>query len=402
MPISSSMLFVMPPARTSLVSSRQHMQLRCARSAGRLLAVGTLSLLCVSVAHAQQRGEGAPIEPRSTPATMPDASGLLATTLPPDFEVPVLTMPPEGSLLPPTTGDLVALPTGDIAFRPLLQTSSDGVSAVPSLPVFALLPSPRLIQIRSVMEQARAANRQKGIRESTRNVEEMPRVRGVLSGQVWLYRGRAFLSPASFAPAVESETPSDAQTSNQAPKQEQQGAAPTGSVPASGPTSPTPPSTSDLNKLFEDIESMPTAPRVLSNAGADTRRREETTTAASAPLLSDGTVLVGLTGRFVRMSELGGRLGLAFDNDASSPPTGEANDATARETAAKQNSPTKNLSTMPLLPCQTLERMEALAAQHADSMSFVVTGRVVSDGDRNFFMPLFFQARMPTSVSPGQ
>jgi hypothetical protein len=57
---------------------------------------------------------------------------------------------------------------------------------------------------------------------------------------------------------------------------------------------------------------------------------------------------------------------------------------------------------MPLLPCQTLERMEALAAQHADSMSFVVTGRVVSDGDRNFFMPLFFQARMPTSVSPGQ
>jgi hypothetical protein len=375
----------------------------------------TFVLMLSTAAIAQQRGEGSPIEPRSTPSTMPDASGLLATTLPADFEVPVLSLPPEGSILPPTTGDLVALPTGDVAFRPLLAVATDGVPAVPTLPVFALLPSPKLVQIRSVMEQAKAANRERGTRDNSRAIDDMPRVRGTLSGQVWLYRGRAFLSPASFAPVAEV---SPATQSDKAAKAGDTRVETTQAdkplVPAASTTSQPSPSANDLEKLFQEMETMPSAPRVLSGGGSiDTARRETTTSSAapSAPLMTDGTVLVSRTGRFVRMAELGGRLGLAFDNDAASKaPSKSSTQPPQKSSAGVRGSSedraaapaTQELGTMALLPCQTLERMETLAAMHADALSFVVTGRVVSDGDRNYFMPLFFQARMPTSIAPGQ
>lgn len=406
-----------------------------------MIAAGTLALTAGGVL-AQQRGEGPLIEPRTTPATMPDASGLLATTLPADFEVPVQKLPPEGSILPPTTGDLVALPTGDIAFRPKLPASKDGTSAVPTLPVFALLPSPRLIQIRSVMQQAKDAAREKGFVETNRDVEAMPRVHGTLSGQVWIYRGRAFLSPASFAPAAEEAkapaqaSPRDVKDAAQAasPKDDREGDKKDTAKAAIDQPATVNPTGDDLQKMFEAMEGMASAPRVLSGGGDIRREQSGAATlqnAASAPLLSDGTVLVRRTARFVRMNEMGGRLGLAFDNDVKTENTSQStqgqsargqnprgkepsanaagdsgtpastskHESTPHSTAAEKS---VQLATMALLPCQTLERMEALAAEHADALSFVVTGRVVSDGDRNYFMPLFFQARMPTSIGPGQ
>jgi hypothetical protein len=361
---------------------------------------------------------------------LPDASGLLATTLPPDFDVPVQTLPPEGSMLPPTTGELVALPTGDIVFKPSVRNATDSATdgaaegaeggparSASTLPVFALLPSPRLIQIRSVMEQATSQARAAGTKETERNVERMPRVAGTLSGQIFLYRGRAFLSPASFAPAAIVATsaspaqPSDAGTPNAAA-----GATPSGDAPSQ----PAPPTSSDLDKLFQELEGMPSAPRVLAPSGGSASREQAGRGGASprgaareAPLMQDGMVIVRRPARLVRMQELGGRLGLAFDNDASSQaaattgqgPTPQATQPGAGVAAQREPSSigvSDELPTMPLLPCSTLERMEQLAAQHADSLTYIVTGRIVSDGDRNAFMPLFFQARMPSAIVPGR
>jgi hypothetical protein len=399
-----------------------------------LVLGGALGGVCTS-ALAQERGGGPAIEPRTTPAMLPDASGLLATTLPADFEVVVQSLPPEGSMLPPTTGELVALPTGDIVFRAFSAVADAAASAdadassaspssaarvvAPELPVFALLPSPRLIQIRSVMERARGAARASGTKDVERDVERMPRAVGTISGQIFIYRNRAFLSPASFAeaavPAGAMVTPTQDKGQDKIASEGQadkQATTPAGNAAGDGQgnaqgDAAAAPKASALDELFGELEQMPSAPRVLAPGASAMREqavRNGSAIALDAPLLSDGTVIVGRAARLVRMAELGGRLGLAFDNDG---PVAKAGGQAAGNEAGVQggkptSSPTDELPTLALLPCTTLERMEQLAAQHADALTFVVTGRIVSDGDRNAFMPLFFQARMASGVVAGQ
>ncbi len=179
--------------------------------------------------------------------------------------------------------------------------------------------------------------------------EPRPGVR--LSGQVFSYRGRDYLLVGeASAPMTEERAVSEA------------AAAEPGDADA-------PKRAEDLVRELESREARPRAlPRLAAGAAPSVSDR---------PGPADGSLITARRGRVVRLPD--GELAFTPDNDSRSPD-----------------------GPMPLAPCSTLSRMEAVSLWREDGVPMEVSGRVLVYRGKRYFLPTMYVVRQPGDVSPLQ
>ncbi|TVQ31104.1 MAG: hypothetical protein EA376_11000 [Phycisphaeraceae bacterium] len=169
----------------------------------------------------------------------------------------------------------------------------------------------------------------------------------MVSGQVFVYRGRNYLLPTMHTLATDRREDLEAPAYGEA-----NGEAPLG--PDQSPKKD--PSVDDLILALEDA----------------TPRRGEAPARLDSPtpgLLREGTYLVMRRGRIVRE---GSEWRFLIDNDVDDP--------------IGVDPP------MTLMPCQTLAMIEQAAGQRREGLSFVLSGRVFVYNGRNYLLPAMFVA----------
>ncbi|MDX2131177.1 MAG: hypothetical protein SFY69_03885 [Planctomycetota bacterium] len=199
--------------------------------------------------------------------------------------------------------------------------------------------------------------------EETRGVPDGVGVR--IGGQVHRYHGRTYLLPTSFS----RETAEVVTVPEPRPQP-----APT-DAPAEDRVPPPPGNDPSVDDLLRDLETgAPVLPRPDADAAP-----------VAAPLArsragTDGRLLMRARGRVMRLSDAQGHFGVVIDNDPDSP----------------------GPSRLVLLPCRTLERIEALAAWRGENAAYEVSGRVYTHDGRTYLLPVLVQAARTSDVAPMQ
>lgn len=258
---------------------------------------------------------------------------------------------PEGAFLAAREGAIVRTRSGDAAFVPVrVADTTDAEREAPMV----VLPNQRLAQLDAAL----------GTGSEARRV--------TASGQVFSYRGRAYLSLTAFSLTKPSSATGDAKPAESATK------APPGTAPnAASPAPGAEPDDQRVREMLAELEERRGMPRALD--ASNLALPSEAVKGLKAPehVLAEGTVLTRRRARLVR-----GAVGavLAFDNDPNSP----------------------GLGAMPILPCRMLEHMENVAAQHGEDLVFVVSGRVSTYQSRNYVLPTMYQVVRPSDLSSAQ
>jgi len=227
----------------------------------------------------------------------------------------------EGAFLSGVRGEMRRFGTDRWAF--VFNPGVDGHS----LPPMAMLPCMTL----SAMEQIVAS------RDGA--------VPFVISGQVFVYRGRNYLLPTMHALASDRRDAEPAPSGDEAPLDP-------------GAASEHDPSVDDLIMALEEA-----TPR-RGEAPAPARLDSPT-----PGLLREGTYLVMRRGRMVRD---GSEWRFLIDNDVDDPMGVDP--------------------PMTLMQCQTLAMIERTAGQRREGLAFVLSGRVFVYNGRNFLLPTMFVA----------
>lgn len=284
----------------------------------------------------------------------------------------------EGVFITARPGGLVKVSTGDWVFVP--QDTGEG----PKLRAMVLLPCQTLTRLEAGAQLLTG------------------QAAGVVSGQVFVYRGREYLLPTAYriiAPeemvkAAPAPTTSSEPTSADKASEEKPGVAPTHPTDLEHDPS--------VEELVRDLESRKTQPRALTprTGGADrlptqqpaaaptpasgdgTKQGVDTGAAsATAPTgdqLAEGKVLTSMRGRVTRTPE--GELAFSRDGDPDSPTGGP----------------------MVLLPCQTLQSIEELTAWRGESLIIEVGGRAFEFENRRYLLPTMFVVQPPSDTRPTQ
>lgn len=308
----------------------------------------------------------------------------------------------EGMFLTARPGGLLRVSTGDWVFVP--QDTGEG----PKLRPMVILPSQTLTRL--------AAGAQALTGQAA----------GVVSGQVFVYRGREYLLPTAYriiAPEEINNVPNGL-TPSEPEKSKAEEAKPTESEPAEtkadegGDKKTEQPSAEQpqpkplpknlendpsVEELVRDLEARKTQPRALtpragggdratankpeakaetkpevkSEAGAGDKRNE---TAKEAPVenLPEGKLITSMRGRVTRTGD--GELAFSRDGDSDSPGGGA----------------------MVLLPCQTLQSLEELTAWRGETLVLEVSGRVFEFENRRYLLPTMFVVQPPSETRPTQ
>jgi len=140
-----------------------------------------------------------------------------------------------------------------------------------------------------------------------------------------------------------------------------------------------------LDEAIEAVERLdrPTEVRVPRGTG------EQPATTDQAPrLIREGVQITARTGRLVRSPD-GGWL-MSFDNDTDQPAT--TNDGATLDTP------------MQILPCLSLQSMQALAEQYGSRLRFTVSGTVYVYESRNYLLPTMYIIEIDRTgnLTPGQ
>lgn len=298
----------------------------------------------------------------------------------------------EGMFLTARPGGLLRVSTGDWVFVP--QQSAQGIELRPMV----LLPSQTLTRLASGAQTM------------------LGQAAGVVSGQVFVYRGREYLLPTAYriiAPEEINRTPtsppSDAPADKQTPAtggeqanaqaDEARGAA---SVTDTEPSQLQPipkdlASDPSVEELVRDLEARKTQPRSLTPrvSGPDRKASPGTPATPQAELkagageraagndmavetLPEGKLITSMRGRVARTGE--GELAFFRDGDSDSPTGGP----------------------MVLLPCQTLQSLEDLTAWRGESLILEVSGRVFEFENRRYLLPTLFVVQPPSETRPTQ
>ncbi len=281
----------------------------------------------------------------------------------PDYRVRQAPLLPEGTFLPKRRGTMVRSGSGEWVY--IFHPDDQGVAETP----MTLLPSSTLQRMEETLQRR----------------PERPDF--VLTGQVFVYGRTNFLLPTAFSVAPPRAAPEPAPDAGPAPEPDESApATDEAPTPLPPPTPPTPP-TSNLDTAVEDliarIEAERPGARALGDSSmlADVTRpkaHEEGAEGGVKPR-PDGELLVRRRGRLVRRA---GAWRLTIDNDPDS--------ASAVQT------------TMIVLPCLNLERMEALAARHGENQTFEVSGMVLTYHRRNFIVPTIYRITREGDVRPLQ
>ncbi|MCC6969919.1 MAG: hypothetical protein IT434_06820 [Phycisphaerales bacterium] len=326
--------------------------------------------------------------------------------------------PREGMFLTARPGGLLRVSTGDWVFVP--QDTGEG----PKLRPMVILPSQTLSRL--------AAGAQALTGQAA----------GVVSGQVFVYRGREYLLPTAYriiAPEQisniptgltptepEKGQPDEAQPSDAKPadnktsdsKAEQPGVTTPDTNPDQGldekpdekpQAKPLPTNLENdpsVEELVRDLEARKTQPRALtprvgggdrvttskpepkpeSNSAGTPDVKNDGTSGASAeaakeaPIesLPEGKLITSMRGRVTRTSE--GELAFSRDGDSDSPTGGP----------------------MVLLPCQTLQSLEELTAWRGEALVLEVSGRAFEFENRRYLLPTMFVVQPPSETRPTQ
>lgn len=185
----------------------------------------------------------------------------------------------------------------------------------------------------------------------------------IVTGQVLAYRGVNYLLPTA-PPVLARAEPRPA-----APEQ-----------PASTPAAPGSPEEPGIDELIRSLEAQLDRPRGLGLArapeGPPPAQARDGVSDRTPTILPEGSMLIRRRGRLVRTSA--GDTALAMDADADAPPSLDP--------------------PMILAPCLLLERMERVALDRGEVMTFEVTGRVLAYQGRNYLLPTMFRVYPPGDV----
>lgn len=185
----------------------------------------------------------------------------------------------------------------------------------------------------------------------------------IITGQVLVYRGVNYLLPT--APPVLARSGSGPAAPGE------RASNPPASVPAGDP------GTEDLIRV---LEAQLDRPRGLGLARAPDAPSPDGASDRKPTILPEGSMVIRRRGRLVRTSA--GDTALAIDADADTPPALDP--------------------PMVLAPCLLLERMERVALDRGEEMTFEVTGRVLAYQGRNFLLPTMFRVYQPGDVERRQ
>jgi hypothetical protein len=293
-----------------------------------------------------------------------DAPGLSGV----DFSLPKRVRYPEGTFIPTSLGRMIKARTGDVIFLP------DTREGMPPEPPMVLMRSQKLSQIEAALSSPGFSGR------------------ASVGGQVFVYRDQHYLLPTVFA-AQSADEPGQAKV-----LPPESPAAPVGEKAADGkPQEGLKPAPADaandprVEDLIKDLEAQRSVPRALTpNPAPTTAKAPAATPVRSATnaeattgdrqLIPEGTNLVFRRGRLVRLSEEGGRIAFAFDNDPNSPAP----------------------APMIIQPSAQLQRLEGLVAVRGDAMTLKASGRVLTYQGRNYLLPTFVQVVSTGEVVPMQ
>lgn len=268
-----------------------------------------------------------------------------------NFSVPGRRSYPEGTFISQRRGKIVTTKSGDVVFSPAEPPKGE-----PGDP-------PMVLDRCATLEQLQAA------------LAATPEANVTLGGQVFVYQGRHYLLPTTFAIDL---TPGQEMRPEGAKESGEPGTA-RGSGESGGVgVVPGDIATQDLIRDLEAQRGVPRTvdPPVASDAG------EAGGAERLAGVANEGTLLVNRRARLIRIAADEGRYGASFDNGAGTDRT-------------------RN-SAMALLPCAALQRLEALAAYRGENVSFYVSGRVFVYNGKNYLLPTLIQATRPGDIQPLQ
>ena len=247
-----------------------------------------------------------------------------------NFSVPGRRSYPEGTFVSQRRGRVVRAKGGEVVW-------------VPGLPAAGEAGDPPMILARcATLEQLEAA------------LAVTPEAGVVVSGQVFVYRGRHYLLPTTFAVDLVME------------KSVEKAAEPAPAERAPGEIA-----AEDLIRQLETQRGAPKAVEAPAGEGGAERL---------AGVANEGTLLVNRRARLVRVAADEGRFGAAFDKGAGGDKA--------------------RMGAMPILPCAALEGLEFLAANRGENVSFYVSGRVFVYNGRNYLLPTLVQATRAGDIAP--
>lgn len=296
-----------------------------------------------------------PTRPTAAPPARP-AQPTPAAELIPGLENAELTLPDtpllaEGTFLVRQRGSLTRAPSGE--WIALFNPDAQGRRPRPMV----LLPS-------QTLDRMAALHGERG-----------PAAGFWITGQVFAYGELNYLLPTAYAVATD---PAAAPAPSQ-PTAAQHAA------PTEGALLQATPEPDSAAAIIRALESQRERPRGLERAptappSGAARPNQSAPPAAAAELIPEGTQLLRRRGRMVRDSD--GRQVFVFDS-------GPAN-------ATSADPP------LPMLPCRTLELMEAWTARLGESITFTVSGTVYVHSGRNFLLPTIFSVNRPGDLAPRQ
>lgn len=256
-----------------------------------------------------------------------------------NFVVPGRRGYPEGTVLSQRRGRIVTTKGGEVVFSP--AAPEPGKPGDP----------PMVLNRCATLEQLQAG------------IAATPEAGVTLGGQVFVYRGRHYLLPTTFAidlagatePGMMEPAKPDAMKSGAETRETR------GDI--------------DTLDLIRDLESQRGVPRTVDPPVAGDGGAERL-----AGVANEGTLLVNRRARLIRVAADEGRFGAAFDNGVG----GEKGRGGA----------------MSILPCAALQQLESLAAYRGENVSFYISGRVFVYNGKNYLLPSLVQATRPGDVLP--
>lgn len=266
---------------------------------------------------------------------------------------------PEGAFLIRRRGSIAQSATGDRIFLAHPDAAGSAERAI------VLLPSPGLAQIED--DLARTG----------------PRAVCILTGQVFIYRGQNYILPTALnvlsadelavpptSPSPREEVGASSIPPESLPPNQQTGGAGAPEQPSTNPPS------SSAESLIRDIENRRGQPRSISRPTAPPTGSTPNPSAPDVkPVSSDIALITDRRARVTRLPD--GRFAVVFDRGFGS----------------------RAESTMPLLECYTLQRLEGYALGRDDSLAFNITGRAIPYRDQHYFLVTGFVFAPPSDVN---
>ncbi|MCC6677870.1 MAG: hypothetical protein IT436_12050 [Phycisphaerales bacterium] len=259
---------------------------------------------------------------------------------------------PEGAFLVRRRGSVVKSDSGDWVF--LAHPDRQGAAER----AMVLLPSPGLEQIED--DLARTG----------------PRAVCYLTGQVLVYRWQNYILPTALSviPAEQITPPEPASTPEATPDA---APAPSPTPATTQPDAQPQPGPASAESVIRDLEQRRSQPRSISRPTTPTQPAPAADPSASPEprAISEPSLLSERRARVTRLID--GRLAIAFDRGFGPGPE----------------------STMPLLECSALQRLEAQSLNRADAAVFSITGRAVPYRGRTYFLLSGFHITAPSDVN---